>query len=265
MMSDWTLADQVGAEAAARIEAERAKAGPRVFIVPADHLPPYMASLILQGMTLMFAGVMGATIAFNIMTLQLLDRIAAGGFATQEDYAATIAPILRWNELVGPVTIGTLVLCAIAYLNFVYAAARNLDRAWAAGFKRTPWGAVGVSFIPLGNLVMIYQVMRDIWVSSHDPRHGALNPTPLLAAWWTLYLAGSSGTRILSRTLGGAGNDGSAAATYLWIETGLLAMVLVSCLLLFKIVGDIRTAQTQWTDPAVYPRAEPASAAADVA
>jgi hypothetical protein len=264
-MSKWTLADLVGAEAAAKIEAENAKAGPRTFIVPGDHLPPYMASVILQGTTLLFAIVMGVAITFNIMTLQLLERIAAGGFTTQEEQVAALAPILRWVEMVGPVTIGTFVLCVIAYLNFVYAAARNLERAWAAGFKRTPWGAVGVSFIPLGNLVMIYQVMRDIWVGSHDPRHGALKPTPLLAAWWTLYLAGNVGTRILSRTLGGAGNDASAAATYLWIETGLLAMVLASCLLLFKIVGDIRIAQSQWTDPAVDQTAEPASLAADVA
>lgn len=260
-MPEWKLADQIGAEAAAKVEAEQAKAEPRVFLAPADHLPPYMPSVILQGMMLLFAAVMAIGIYFDFAALQLMQQAATGGIVTQQDYETVAGPVLRWIAMAGAVTMGTYVLCAIAYLNFVYAAARNLDRARAAGFNRSPWGAVGVSFIPLANFVLIYQVMRDIWVSSHDPRHGAAKPTPLLGIWWLLFISGNLGTRLLGivmrNTESNAGSGG--AATYLWIESGLLAAIVVSCLLLFKIVGDIRNAQGRWADlpPATAPEPAP--------
>lgn len=245
-MTEQSFADQI---ASAKIQGGivSGKAG---FHVPPDHKPPRISAAILQGMMLLFAIIMTTATYMNYMAVGFMQRALDGDFTSEAEYNTAIEPILRWGDLATPVVLTTFVLSVAAYLGFVYFAARNLDRARATGFSHSPGGAVGMSFIPFANLVFIYRIMRDIWVSSHDPRRGAINGSVLLAPWWILYLASNMGSRFLDNLMNAAlaKGDVQSATTYVWVAMALCAALAVSCVLLFMIVGGIVRAQAKWSD-----------------
>jgi hypothetical protein len=252
-MSEQTFADEI---ASIKSEGLVRASG---FRVSPQHKPPNISAAILQGLMALYAIMMIVVAYSNFAASQFMQGALNGEFASLEEYETATAPLMQLFEILPLAVIGTFVASVIAYLNFVYQATRNLANAHAVGFTRTPWGAVGVSFIPLANLVMIYQVMRDIWVSSHDPRRGAYAASVLLAPWWLLYLLAGLGGRVAESmsTSGEESGNIDMLMNGVWLAIGVALMLVVSCTMLYLIVGGIVRAQAAWHDLPESPAAEP--------
>ena len=229
------------------------------FHVPRDHKAPGLPAVFLQFMMLVFLVVMGGGVYVNYGVLKLMQGLVAGDFATQEEYLTAAGPLPELAQSLQPVVLGAFILSVVAYFTFVYAAARNLDRARAVGFTHSPLGAIGVSFIPFANFVMIYRVMRDIWVSSHDPRRGIYSASVLLLPWWALYVGGNLSTRFADMMMNSAiaSENLDGMITALWFSLAAFVALFVSSVLLFLIVGGIVRAQAGWSGLAAAPEAKP--------
>ncbi len=95
-----------------------------------------------------------------------------------------------------------LVLRPIIYVamaltfTFVFLATRNLSAIGPARPSFSPGMAVLWFFIPIGNIVMIHQVMTALWresqpTPSKSVRAGLDFSVPLVTAWWAVFAAGT--------------------------------------------------------------------------
>ena len=72
---------------------------------------------------------------------------------------------------------------------WIYRAARNLRALGASNLRFGPGMAVGSYFIPILNLFMPFQAMKEIWNASRTPLSKNLRAgNSLLTMWWTLWL-----------------------------------------------------------------------------
>jgi hypothetical protein len=62
---------------------------------------------------------------------------------------------------------------------------RNLPALGATGLRWSPAWAAGAWFIPFGNLIVCYSVIREIWRASGPD----VRPAPLVWLWWAYWLA----------------------------------------------------------------------------
>ena len=84
------------------------------------------------------------------------------------------------------------VVAGFVVLRWIYFATANAHAFGAEGLRCGPWLAVGSFFIPIANLVMPFQSMRDVWKASVEPRDWeVVKATPLLGWWWLFWLAGN--------------------------------------------------------------------------
>jgi hypothetical protein len=105
-------------------------------------------------------------------------------------------------QILPVIVLGVFVACVICYLLFVHRAVKNLHVSNARGLSVSPGWAVGYSFIPFVNLVMVYRIMKEIWEVSNDPERGRREAPLLLGWWWGLYIGGnvlSAGSQTRSR------------------------------------------------------------------
>ena len=78
----------------------------------------------------------------------------------------------------------------VFFLRWIYCANVNARSLGASGMRFTPGWSVGWFFVPVANLVMPYQVMREIWQASSNPGNWKGEPVPAkIGAWWGLWWA----------------------------------------------------------------------------
>lgn len=149
------------------------------------------------------------------------------------------------------VSVVTMAICVILYSLFVYRGMRNLYLSDARAVDTSPGWAVGWSFIPFANLRMIHNVMKQIWVGSHDPVTGKYDPPITLNLWWGCWI----GSGVIGR-ISDAIAPKTSDLTYLepseylsaFLPTSLIgifsgALSVVSCFCLMAIIKQITTAQ----------------------
>ena len=148
-----------------------------------------------------------------------------------------------------PVAIVVTLISLVTYLMFVYRAMSNLHLSNARNLTITPGWSVGWSFIPFANLGMVFNVMRQIWIVSHDPETGRHSPPFTIVLWWGCWIAGSIVGRISDAGLS-AGLESAAPTEYLNLYSlpaslGILsgALGLTSCICLLVIIKQITSAQ----------------------
>lgn len=238
-MSDDIFANQVSASGAGQ------RAG---FHVPPGFAPPAGSSLMLQIALSLFIAVQLAVIVSGVWAIQMIERLTNGGYATEEAFNAEASAVESFANILLPVSIGAFVICVIAYCVFVFRAASNIQKANAKGLDHGPGWAVGLSFIPIANLVFIFVVMRGLWVASHEPRRGLYPVSILLPLWWGLYVICNIGLNITERLLTSFLNEGNIEAfmTASWATTGLLVGAILSAVLLILIVRGVTRAQAAW-------------------
>jgi len=127
-----------------------------------------------------------AQVGSDIYELRLIAQAQVVGL---DQNAAELSDFLqRIGMLVGPF-FG--LLWFIALLVWTYRGHRNLQSLGATRIKRSSAFAVGCWFIPIGNLVMPFEAMREIWWGS-DPKRIQWDPTTsidystpiILRFWW---------------------------------------------------------------------------------
>lgn len=72
-------------------------------------------------------------------------------------------------------------------LRWTYVATANAQAFGAEGMAAGPGMAVASYFIPIVNLVMPFQALRDVWKASVEPRDWEVIATPALLRWWWFF------------------------------------------------------------------------------
>ncbi len=190
-----------------------------------------------------------AVISVILGSFYLFSQIGAGA-DLDTPMIVTMAQYIGMASQFLPIAAGvTMIICVIVYSLFVYRAMSNLHLSNAREATITPGMAVGWSFIPFANLGMIYNVMKQIWVASHDPDKGSYSPPITLPLWWGGWITSSILGRI-SDSMIGSRLENADPSEFLSIYTApaILGVVagaisIVSCLLLLRSIKQITTAQ----------------------
>jgi len=138
-------------------------------------------------------------------------------------------------RVIGLFQIVLAIVTGIVFFCWVYRANANARRLGAAGLSGPGW-AVGCFFIPVANLWMPYEAMKEIWQASAAPadwrnqRRGAILPW-----WWLLFLLSGIGGQV-AFVIGRSGHDiatltgastAALIANVIAIVTRLTTLVLV--------------------------------------
>ncbi len=135
---------------------------------------------------LLWAGAGGAVIALgsDVSSLGLLSDIAIG---RPDSIAQADADNIR-QALVGLGQGLLFVITGVVFLMWLHRANSNAQALTTRRMSFGPGWAVGWNFVPIWNLWMPFQVMKEIWTVSQE---GARlhRPPGLLVVWWVLWLA----------------------------------------------------------------------------
>lgn len=130
-----------------------------------------------------------AVIGYSCLVIHMLPRLGAGGEPTQVEVVllTVIGPLM---SVVGIVAFIASAVTFIMWFRRVHRNLRPLD------YRYSEYGAgwtVGAWFIPIGNLIIPYQIMVEIWKGSDPARFEVVGSrqSPRLAlvrAWWLFWL-----------------------------------------------------------------------------
>ncbi|MDQ2076382.1 DUF4328 domain-containing protein [Marinimicrobium sp. ABcell2] len=141
---------------------------------------------------LLYALVVAAVIALisGMLEYQLLSDFQEGVYASQELAIAAGEASDARQRLVAIVQLAIFIVAGVLTLMWIYRANYNARQLGASGMEFTPGWSIGWYFIPLANLWMPYQAMREIWKASRNPQdwRGA-TVSPLLPWWWFFWIA----------------------------------------------------------------------------
>jgi hypothetical protein len=122
-----------------------------------------------------------ANIASSFMQLNLLSHAPYGR-------AQAIANDER-ERLVGYGHVLVYLTTVVFFSRWIYRAHRNLPALGAENLRFRPGWALGSFFVPIANLWLPFQAMRDLVKASRSPRQWELEDTPfLIIVWWTLWI-----------------------------------------------------------------------------
>lgn len=135
------------------------------------------------------------------------------------------------------------------FLVWMYKANANARRLGAKRMTITPLMGALRFFVPLANLWMPYQGVKEIWRGSHDPEAPPRGPAPsLLRWWWSLWLANALLLAVGSFLLDPDKAPGGAVNWFL-IGNGVLVLGWLLGLplgvLIWKLTGRVAGAQSE--------------------
>jgi Domain of unknown function (DUF4328) len=95
----------------------------------------------------------------------------------------------------GAVSVIALVVTAVAWWVWQYRGQANLYAAARRGLLHRPWGAVGWWLVPIANLWMPFQTVRELWKASEPIEDPGAWPGvatwAVLGWWWALWIVGN--------------------------------------------------------------------------
>lgn len=115
-----------------------------------------------------------------------------------ESFDAVVAPIADALDLG---LTGFTVLTWIVFATWIYVAGRNLVAAGYEGLAFSPASRIWWFAVPIANLVMPYQGMRELWNASHGNAEYSENQS-LVGVWWALWLGGNLAASAIAFALG---------------------------------------------------------------
>jgi uncharacterized protein DUF4328 len=197
-------------------------------------------------------GLLLACLALEVVTVvsglaerDLLTRLAAGAKLLTDDATATHPR----DDAILLVRLVAFAGAGIVWLTWLHRAYGNLALVGSKRSRFSPGRAVGYWFVPLVNLVLAYQVMKDLWLRSDslNDRDGydRLPAPAYLTGWW-----GASVSRgVLGQVVAYLARD---ARTPLELtnatDLGMLvnAVGAVAALLAIKVVWEIDRRQQEF-------------------
>jgi hypothetical protein len=140
--------------------------------------------------------------------------------------------------------IGAMVLVCV----WTYRASSNAHQLGAQGLRYSPRWAVAGYFIPVGNLWMPYQAMKEILQASRNPAAWQSQGWPQsLPVWWLLWLAAGFTTQLYGRKLLSA-NTVDALVEATWVGIVAAALRILAAFFLAKLVQEICAMQVARAD-----------------
>lgn len=111
------------------------------------------------------------------------------------------------SDIVGYLQVALFITIAIFFLIWIYRTNKNLHALSREQMKYTPGWSVGWYFVPIANLIMPYQVMKEIWQVSHkDP----IAKPAIVGWWWCLWIISGLMDRLAVKLY----SEASDAVTY---------------------------------------------------
>jgi len=152
---------------------------------------------------------------YAYMALSVVSALLRVAAPDQSEDAASIGDLVAIPALLA------LIACFILVGRWIYRANANAHRL-SADMTISPGWAVGWFFVPVANLVMPYQAMKEAWRESQEAA-GQFDEveSPLLPWWWGLWI-GSNVVANLSLMMGGRAPDALEAAPWADLVAGFL-------------------------------------------
>ncbi|MCH8273531.1 MAG: DUF4328 domain-containing protein [Armatimonadetes bacterium] len=186
--------------------------------------------------------------------IALLQRIQSGEVVTESE--------ITMNDLVvgGFAMVQLLIVLVTVVLFFIwfYRAYYNLAALRVSGRKYAAGWAVGWWFIPIANLILPYNIAKEIWQAS-DPQDLAPegnawrrnSVTPLLGVWWLVWIVSHfADSGYLMATVAAVTIEEMIAASNIGTVTDVIDML--SALLALSVVRAITARQEQKMARLVY-------------
>lgn len=187
--------------------------------------------------------------ASTFQEITLLRNIAAGEYAAMPD--AEFWALLDANDsrqaVVGLIYFATFIFTVIAFLMWQRRIRKNADYIGITGLRFSMAGVIGWWFVPIANIFLPYQVMKEMWQSNY---HGANEQSEwrnstvsgLLGWWWGLFLVGgwigSAAARIYFRN-----DDIDSLIIGYWLDIGSSMLLMVAAAIAIALVREITAFQ----------------------
>lgn len=181
-------------------------------------------------------GLLGAGLLWHL--LLLVGRMLAPSFFT----GAAVAGIGT------SVTLGLFAVTAVAFLVWFYRAYQVVNLA--EGSVHSPDQAVWTFIVPILNLFRPYQIATEIWRKS-SPTNGEFGHSPLLIAWWALWVVGRGCPFFLTTLVLHDANHGISGMT-MGVGLAELALTGTAIAVVRTLDARIRARQGQGTAPATF-------------
>lgn len=146
--------------------------------------------------------------------------------------------------LLGLVQFLGFLAAGVVVLFWIHRATTNVLAMGAQGLPTGPRLAVASYFIPIANLILPYQSMRDIVKASTEPRDWEIVATPAVLGWWWAFwlLSGFTGTAALRFSFDPAFTEDASISHALTLASDLLTIP--AALLLTRIIDRVTALQT---------------------
>uniref|UniRef100_A0A832DE50 DUF4328 domain-containing protein n=1 Tax=Ignavibacterium album TaxID=591197 RepID=A0A832DE50_9BACT len=142
---------------------------------------PTSLTKFLKTMLWISLGINLLSLLFDNMQMTLL---SAGSFSQAQDESNEAR-----RQIVALLYLGAFIVTGITFLKWIYRANLNCHGFGAQGMKFSPGWSIGYYFIPLLNLYLPYEAMKEIWKVSRNPSDWQNEMgSPLLGWWWALWL-----------------------------------------------------------------------------
>lgn len=197
----------------------------------------------------LYIAIMVFSMLLMVISLYLFITVDSGNFEVTPMLQVMNDFIIIGGNYLPAISIGISLLCAVAYLMFVYRSMNNLHLSNARNLSTSPGWAVGWTFVPIVNLGMIFNVMKQIWEASHDPERGNVSAPMTLALWWGCWLGSNFGNRVSEVLIPRDPNaivPGAFTSAYMpSVAVGMLCAIagIASCILLITTIRQITKAQ----------------------
>jgi Domain of unknown function (DUF4328) len=143
------------------------------------------------------------------------------------------------HRIVSVVVLAMAAVALVFYFVWIFRAKRKAIQLGAEDTEYSPGLVIGCHFIPIGNLFMPLQAMRELWKASISPREWrGQSVSPMVTMWWALWIAtGIAGYAIFFVSRSGRGVDHLRFVTLALLFSSTLS--LVCYWLLYLIVGRV--------------------------
>lgn len=187
--------------------------------------------------------------ASTFQEITLLRNIADGEYAAMPD--AEFWALLDANDsrqaVVGLLYLTTFIFTVIAFLMWQRRIRKNADYIGITRLRFSMAGVIGWWFVPIANIFLPYQVMKEMWQSNHhgvneQPEWRDPTVSSLLGWWWGLFLVGgwvgSAAARIYFRN-----DDIDSLIMGDWLDIGSSMLLMVAAALAIALVREITAFQ----------------------
>jgi hypothetical protein len=139
----------------------------------------------------------GKLAAYAIWAVMILAAVAALGegleFNGTLDFEAIEPSALTGLFAIGYVLFFLAFLASVVVISlWIHRAHANLFAAGIEYLDFTPGWSIGWFFVPIANLWLPFQAMRELWHASHGARDTFTARAPgIMTAWWTAWIVGN--------------------------------------------------------------------------